>query len=314
MTRHFKRYGLIAIVIVFLAAAILGWTRIQSPHEEQGHIEVLGNVDVRQVNLGFKIPGRLAEMKVEEGDQVAAGDVIAALEPVDYDNEVKLAQARVARSQAALNVLLAGARPQEIAQAEALLAEAEAALKVAESTLSRQIYLAERDIASHQAHEEAEARRGGAVAQRDAASEGLELARIGPRAEDIDQARSVLTAPNDGVILTRVREPGSIIGAGETIYTLTLTSPVWVRAYIEEPDLDLIQAGMDAEIRTDSGHVYHGQIGYISPVAEFTPKTVETRSLRTSLVYRMRIIAEDPENRLKQGMPVTVLLSTDRTH
>ena len=332
MTRHFKRYGLIAIVIVFLAAAILGWTQLQDPHEEQGHIEVFGNVDVRQVNLGFKIPGRLAEMKVEEGDQVAAGDVIAALEPVDYDNEVKLAQARVARSQAALNVLLAGARPQEIAQAEALLAEAEAALKVAESTLSRQIYLAERDIASHQAHEEAEARRGGAVAQRDAASEGLELARIGPRAEDIDQARSVLaaeqaafalaeqrvadtvlTAPNDGVILTRVREPGSIIGAGETIYTLTLTSPVWVRTYIEEPDLDLIQAGMDAEIRTDSGHVYHGQIGYISPVAEFTPKTVETRSLRTSLVYRVRIIAEDPENRLKQGMPVTVLLSPDRT-
>ena len=86
-----------------------------------------------------------------------------------------------------------------------------------------------------------------------------------------------------------------------------------MRAYIEEPDLDLIQAGMDAEIRTDSGHVYHGQIGYISPVAEFTPKTVETRSLRTSLVYRVRIIAEDPENRLKQGMPVTVLLSPDRT-
>ena len=79
MTRHFKRYGLIAIVIVFLAAAILGWTQLQDPHEEQGHIEVFGNVDVRQVNLGFKIPGRLAEMKVEEGDQVAAGDVIAAL-------------------------------------------------------------------------------------------------------------------------------------------------------------------------------------------------------------------------------------------
>ena len=329
MTNLVKRYGLIGIAIVFLAAAIVGWTQLRNPHEERGHIEVFGNVDVRQVNLGFKVPGRLAEMMVDEGDKVAAGAVVAKLEPVDYENEVKLAQARVARSQAALSVLLAGSRPQEIAQAEAQLAAAEAALTVAETTLSRQEFLAERDIASHQAHEEAEARQGAAIAQRDAAAKGLELARIGPRSDD--QARSMLaaeqaalalaeqrvadtmlTAPNEGIILTRVREPGAIIGAGETIYTLTLTSPVWVRAYIEEPDLDLIQAGMDAEVRTDSGRVYTGQIGFISPVAEFTPKTVETRSLRTSLVYRVRIIVQDPEHRLKQGMPVTVMLSPDR--
>ena len=332
MTNHVKRYGPIGIGAILLTTVIVGWTQLQNPHEEQGHIEVFGNVDVRQVNLGFKVPGRLAEVIVDEGDQVIAGDVVAKLEPVDYDNEVKLAEARVARSQAALNVLLAGARPQEIAQAEAMLAEAEAALKVAETTLSRQEYLAERNIASHQAHEEAEARRGAAIAKRSAAAEGLELARIGPRAEDIDQARSVLnaeqaalalaeqrvadtilTAPNDGVILTRVREPGAIIGAGETIYTLTLTSPVWVRAYIEEPDLDLIYAGMDADVRTDSDRVYTGQIGFISPVAEFTPKTVETRSLRTSLVYRVRIIVDDPKQRLKQGMPVTVLINPDRS-
>ena len=289
MTNLVKRYGLIGIAIVFLAAAIVGWTQLRNPHEELGHIEVFGNVDVRQVNLGFKVPGRLAEMMVDEGDEVAAGAVVAKLEPIDYENEVKLAKARVARSQAALNVLLAGSRPQEIAQAEAQLAEAEAALTVAETTLSRQEFLAERDIASHQAHEKAA------------------LALAEQRVAD-----TMLTAPNEGIILTRVREPGAIIGAGETIYTLTLTSPVWVRAYIEEPDLDLIQAGMDAEVRTDSGRVYTGQIGFISPVAEFTPKTVETRSLRTSLVYRVRIIVQDPEHRLKQGMPVTVMLSPDR--
>ncbi len=330
MTKLVKRYGLIGLGIVVLAAAIIGWNQLRDPHEELGHIEVFGNVDVRQVNLGFKVPGRLAEVMVDEGDQVAAGAVVAKLEPVDYENEVKLAEARVARSKAALNVLLAGTRPQQIAQAEALLAEAKASLTVAETTLSRQAYLAERNIASHQAHEEAEARRGVAIARRDAAAKGLELARIGPRSEDIDQARSVLAAeqaslamveqriadtilmaPNEGTILTRIREPGAIIGAGETIYTLTLTSPVWVRAYIEEPDLDLIQAGMGAEVRTDSGSVYTGQVGFISPVAEFTPKTVETRSLRTSLVYRVRIIVKDPEHRLKQGMPVTVFLRPD---
>ena len=122
MTNHVKRYGPIGIGAILLTAAIIGWTQLQNPHEEQGHIEVFGNVDVRQVNLGFKVSGRLAEVIVDEGDQVIAGDVVAKLEPVDYGNEVKLAEARVARSQAALNVLLAGARPQEIAQAEAMLA------------------------------------------------------------------------------------------------------------------------------------------------------------------------------------------------
>lgn len=331
MSSSVKRYGLIGVGLIILTAAIFGWAQLRDPHEDLGHIEVFGNVDMRQVNLGFKVSGRLAEMTVNEGDLVAAGDIVAKLEPIDYENELKLAQARVARSQAALDVLLAGTRPQEVAQAAALLAEAEAALSVAETTLSRQEYLAEQNIASHQVHEEAEARRGAATAQRDAAAKGLELARIGPRSEDIDQARSVLaaeqaslalveqrvadtvlTAPNEGIILTRIREPGAIISAGETIYTLTLTSPVWVRAYIEEPDLDLIQAGMAAEVRADSGRVYTGKLGFISPVAEFTPKTVETQSLRTSLVYRVRIIVEDPENRLKQGMPVTVILNPDR--
>ena len=330
MTNQQKRYVLISVGVLLIATFIFGWTRLQNPHEDDGHIEVFGNVDVRQVNLGFKVAGRLAEVLVDEGDAVNTGDVIAKLEPVDYNNEVKLAQARVAKSQAALNVLLAGARPQEIAQAESILAEAKASVKVAEATLSRQEYLAERNIASHQAHEEAEARQGAAVAQRDAAAESLELANIGPRREDIDQAGAVLaaeqavlalaeqrvadtvlTAPNDGVILTRVREPGAIIGAGETIYTLTLTSPVWVRTYIEEPDLGLIQAGMAADIQTDSGQSYTGHVGFISSVAEFTPKTVETRSLRTSLVYRVRIIVEDPQNHLKQGMPVTVVLNPE---
>ena len=331
MSNSAKRFGLIGIGVIIVIAAIIGWAQLRDPHEDLGHIEVFGNVDIRQVNLGFKLPGRLSELRVDEGDRVAAGDIVAKLEAIDYENELKLAQARVARSQAALNLLLAGTRPQEITQAEAQLAEAEAALTVAETTLSRQEYLAERDIASHQAHEEAEARHGAAIAKRDAAMEGLELARIGARTEDIDQARSVLAAdqaalslaeqrvidttliaPNEGIILTRVREPGAIVGAGETIYTLTLTSPVWVRAYIEEPDLDLVQAGMAAEVQTDSGRIYTGQVGFISPVAEFTPKTVETRTLRTSLVYQMRVIVEDPEGRLKQGMPVTVILSSDR--
>jgi len=152
-------------------------------------------------------------------------------------------------------------------------------------------------------------------------------AETGGRVEDIEAARAALSAseathrlaerrladadlkaPSDGIILTRVREPGAIVNAGETIYTLSLNSPIWVRTYVSEPDLGRIRPGMTAEVRTDSGGVYKGQVGFISPVAEFTPKTVETRELRTALVYRLRIIVDNPDGGLRQGMPVTVTL------
>ncbi|MEX0643767.1 MAG: HlyD family efflux transporter periplasmic adaptor subunit, partial [Parvularculaceae bacterium] len=120
-----------------------------------------------------------------------------------------------------------------------------------------------------------------------------------------------LVAPNDGVILTRVREPGAVVGPGQPIYTLSLTSPVWVRTYVAEPDLGNIRPGAAAVVRTDSGDQYDGQIGFISPTAEFTPKSVETKELRTSLVYRVRVIIDNPDDGLRQGMPVTVTLQLD---
>ncbi|HTU20077.1 MAG TPA: efflux RND transporter periplasmic adaptor subunit, partial [Gemmataceae bacterium] len=164
------------------------------------------------------------------------------------------------------------------------------------------------------------------------AEQALRLAEIGPRKEDIDAARaqllqqegvvvqaerrladSDLTAPNDGIILTRAREKGAIVQAGETVFTLTLASPVWVRTYVNERDLGRIRPNMAAEVRTDSApdKFYPARIGFISPTAEFTPKTVETRELRTDLVYRLRVVVDNPDGGLRQGMPVTVYLNLD---
>jgi HlyD family secretion protein len=161
------------------------------------------------------------------------------------------------------------------------------------------------------------------------AEETLRLVEAGPRYEDIDAARaqlaaeqaaviqaerrladSDLIAPGPGIILTRAREAGAIVAAGETVFTLTLPSPVWVRTYVSEPDLGRIRPNMPAEVRTDSApdRPYQGRIGFISPTAEFTPKTVETRELRTDLVYRLRVVVDNPDGGLRQGMPVTVIL------
>lgn len=95
------------------------------------------------------------------------------------------------------------------------------------------------------------------------------------------------------------------------MFTLTLTTPVWVRTYVNEPDLGFVQPGMAAAVTTDSapGRPYRGHVGFISPTAEFTPKAVETRELRTDLVYRLRVIVDNPDGGLRQGMPVTVRLA-----
>ena len=295
-------------------------------------IILLGNIDVRQVNLAFKVPGRIGQVVAEEGDFVTTGQLLAVLEQPDFEDDVAFARARLAASKARLMQLENGARPQEVAQARALVTERKATVENARRTLKRRAELAGQGFTAHQSHEDAQAALREAEARLHSATESLNLVEAGPRLEEIEQARAVagadtaslaltarrlsdteLRAPNEGVILTRVREPGAIVGAGETILNLSLKSPVWVRTYVEEPDLGHISPGMQARVVTDSGGVYQGHIGFISPVAEFTPKSVETQELRTSLVYRLRIIIPESDKGLRQGMPVTVTLETDGT-
>ena len=188
-------------------------------------------------------------------------------------------------------------------------------------------------VASQQALDNARGARDQARARLEIAKQELELARKGPRQEVIEAARAELKmleaelalarerlqdtevyAPAKGTILTRVHERGAIVTPGEPVYTLSLTDPGWVRAYVSEPDLGRIAPGMSAKVFTDArpGQPYEGQIGFISPTAEFTPKTVQTPELRTSLVYRLRVVVRNHDGMLRQGMPVTVEIPLDQ--
>ncbi|MDN7221285.1 efflux RND transporter periplasmic adaptor subunit, partial [Klebsiella pneumoniae] len=124
------------------------------------------------------------------------------------------------------------------------------------------------------------------------------------------------TAPSDGTLMTRAVEPGTMLNAGGTVLTLSLTHPVWVRAYVDEKNLGQAQPGQEVLLYTDSrpDKPYHGKIGFVSPSAEFTPKTVETPDLRTDLVYRLRIVVTDADGALRQGMPVTISFSHGNGH
>ncbi|SDK03513.1 secretion protein HlyD [Aliiruegeria lutimaris] len=325
-----KKPLIVAVLALVVAAGGGAWAWKEGYFEPERSkaLTLYGNVDVRTVDLAFRVGGRISEMPVEEGDRVAAGDVLARLDPVPLQQTLAAAEAQVAAAQAALDKAVAGNRPQEIAQAEALVDQRKAALDRSELAFHRFGRLVKSDAISQAELDTAEAGFLEARAMLSSAEQALSLVRAGTRAEDIaaaeaalsaalaarDQAKTALedatlTAVQDGFVLTRAREPGAIVAAGGTVYTIAIDRPVRIRAYVPEPDLGMVVPGRAVEVTTDStDRVYHGTIGFISPTAEFTPKSVQTPSLRTDLVFRLRIIVEDPDDALRQGMPVTVLV------
>jgi HlyD family secretion protein len=267
---------LVALVLIVATGGAGYWYyATTNAVDEEPTLVLYGNVDIRDVALGFRVFGRLQTMQFEEGDRVEAGTVVAGLDKEPFRDELALREAE--------------------------LAEAEAALQNAEKTFARQAALVGRGAISESAYDDALAARDEARARVQTAEARLDLA-------ETHLADTEIHAPVDGVILTRVREPGSIVAAGEPVYTLALDDPVWVRTYVDEPDLGHVYPGQPATVRTDTGDSYDGQVGFISPQAEFTPKNVETAALRTDLVYRLRIIVANPHDGLRQGMPVTVTL------
>lgn len=322
-----KRIVIAGILGLAFVGGLWWWLR---PHATIEELTLQGNVEIRQVNLGFKVAGRIKVLDVDEGAAVVDGQRLATLDKVYFEDAI--AQLRAQRDQQKANVakMESGNRPEEIAQAEAAVAEREAALANAQLSLERSEALLKSATGTRKAFDDATAAHRQAVAQLNSARQGLILMKSGFRKEDIDAARAQLAnseaaleiakrqladaellAPHGGVILTRVRETGAIVNAGETVFVLSLTSPVWIRTYVSEMELGRVKPGQDVILRIDTLGVppIKGRIGFISTTAEFTPKTVETRELRAALVYRMRIVVDDPAGILRQGMPVTVSLT-----
>ncbi len=266
------RLALLLIVAILIATGL--YVRSEK-REARDQLILFGNVDVRQVDLGFRVLGRVETMPFQEGDSIKAGTKIGTLYRQPFEDEVL--------------------------QAKANILSTKVSLENQKSLVKRRKEIVDQGAASREEYETAVANKNVLLANLEQAKAAYGVARTNLKDTE-------LYAPSDGTILTRIREPGSIVNVGEPIYTLSLTNPIWIRAFVSEPDLGRIYPGMKAKIYTDANQKYEGHIGFISPVAEFTPKTVETTRLRTDLVYRLRIIADNPDHFLKQGMPVTVKL------
>jgi HlyD family secretion protein len=289
-----------------------------------------GNIDIREVTLGFRVGGRIGTLLVDEGDSVHAGQVLARLDTTPLVLEFNEARANAGAIGARAALLKAGFRSEDVEQARATAAERRAVLVDAEQLLARQEQLKGTGAVAQRVYDDAVAARDQARARLRAAEQAFAELQSGYRRQEIAEvegnharalalaaqaeqrlADAVLQAPSDGIVLTRAVESGAILAAGTPVFTLSLVTPVWARIYVGEPDLGRVGPGREVLIYTDSrpDHAYHGQIGFVSPTAEFTPKNVETPDLRTALVYRARVVVSDPDQGLRQGMPVTVKLS-----
>jgi HlyD family secretion protein len=268
----------IVLGLLIVLGIVLFFVLFHKPKKDNDTLVLYGNVDIRQVDLGFRVFGRVQNLLFEEGDELKPGQLMAVLDKVPYEEQVWQARA---------NVMAIAA---ELANAEIKFKRRN---DVVPAAISREDY----DDALYNMEK----------LKGDLEAAEAQLATNLTNLEDTQ-----IFCPTEGTILTRIREPGSVVNVGEPVYTLSIKSPVWIRAYVSEPNLGRIYPGMPADVSTDTpgSPVYRGCIGFISPVAEFTPKNVETTDLRTDLVYRLRIYIENVDNGLRQGMPVTVKLDT----
>ena len=328
------RYAAIMAVGLGAGIAALGgwfWTH---PRQAVDTLTLYGNVDLRQADLAFNGSERIAAVLVQEGERVSKGEVLARLDTSRLDPQVAQAQAQAAAQHAVVERMHNGSRPEEIAQARANLDQAIADAGNARIQHDRKRDLLQRAAGSQQDFDNAKAALSMAEARVALNQKALDLVVAGPRKEDIAQAEAQeqgceaqlaylrqqradaqLVAPTDGVVRSRLMEPGEMASPQRPVLSLAILNPKWVRAYVSEPNLGHVHPGMKATVKADSfpDRKFEGWVGFISPVAEFTPKEVQTPELRTSLVYEVRVFVTDPADDLRLGMPATVMLRLGAT-
>lgn len=279
-----KKKAAVITLLLLIICAVAGFWYIKQ-NRLNNELTLYGNIEIRQVDLSFQVAGRIEKMLKEEGDTVKAGELLAVMDDKDYRSNLEKAEADVEKTLAIKS------------DAESKF-ERNAPL-VNDNTISKQDY----DTLLNNKNR-SKADYDAAVAQKNFAKNQLDYTKI--------------YAPEEGIVMIRIQEPGANVSKGQSVYTMAKIKPVWVRAYVNETDLGNIKYGQSVRVYTDTTNPktgkkreYTGQVGYISPVAEFTPKTVQSTDIRTNLVYRIRVYIYDIDEYLRQGMPVTIKVDLD---
>ena len=318
-----KRY-LIGILLIAAIAALLYYFFRRNQEEENPSIKVSGNIEATEVDVGFKVSGRIVSLLVQEGDWVEKEKVLAKLDDEDLLRRLALAQATLRSAQARLDKLLAGSRPEEIREAEAIFQQAQFDLENKKAHYERMKTLFERGVVPKDTFDNAETGFKVAQAAMHRARENYQLVKKGPRKEDIEDGRAqveqakaslqlieiqlsytTLYSPLSGVVLVKSGEVGEVVNPGTSVLSLADIENLWLKAYIPETELSRVKWGQEVSVTTDlkPQKIYKGKISFISSQAEFTPKQIQTEKERVTLVYRIKIDIPNPDKELKPGMP-----------
>ncbi|MCG3687742.1 MULTISPECIES: HlyD family efflux transporter periplasmic adaptor subunit [Aliarcobacter] len=322
--------ALIILLISFISYKIYSNIFLKN----ENNLTFYGNIDTRTVNVGFRFLGKIENITKDEGEIVKKDEVLVKLDTASLEKSLEELNEKIFASKLELSKLQTGYRQEEILEAKAAMEEAIENLNKTKDTYNRQTNLFKTKSTSEENFTISQLNYKQALATLDKAKALYELRKNGYRDEDIkiqesnlksleiqaeklkiDLNDSVIKAPVDGVILTRFKEIGAITNAGESILEIAKTDEFWVRAYIDEKNLGNIKPGLKMSIQTDSrSENYEGVIGFISPVAEFTPKNIETQELRADLVYSFRVIVKNPDDKIRQGMPVTLKIAQNNAN
>jgi HlyD family secretion protein len=324
-----KRIPFLIVLAALIVAAIYFYPHWTAKPPRADRLQLSGNIEAHESLVSFKVTGRVVELPVEEGQWVEAGALLARLDDADYRQKVDIDSANLQVRESNLALTLAGSRQQEIKAAQAAVTDAQADLQQKQLDDARAQRLFARDAISAQDRDLAATALKRAAAALESAQQRFDQIQEGSRREDIRIAKdnvgaarqslglsrinldyTRLYAPKAGVISVRQAELGEVVSPGTPIVTLSDLDHVWLRAYIAETDLGGIRWGQEAAITTDTypGKIYRGRISFISPSAEFTPKSVQTYKERVTLVYRIKIDADNPNHELKPGMPADASL------
>ena len=305
-------------------------------------IRVSGHVEATEVQVAAEVGGRLVDLRVAEGDLVAPGDVIALLDTSDIELQIGRANAERATADAQLRLLQAGARPQEIRQAEAQVdaatadaAAAEVERRAAETDFQRFEALLQANAGSQKQRDDARARvdvarerEGGARDRIRAAGEVVSRLQAGAKREEVEVARArvaavdaqlavlekmredaTVVAPVGGIVTQTLTDAGEIVAPRMPLLVVTDLDHAWANLFVPEPLIPRLVLGQAADVRTDAGDTLTGTLTYISPQAEFTPRNVQTADERSRLVYRIKVAVDNSAGVLKSGMPVDAELT-----
>lgn len=317
--------GLAAAAVVTFWIAI-GWLGSRRAPDT---LLLSGNIEAHESVLGFQVPGRIADLVVDEGKWVEKDAILARLDDIDYRQQVAHDGAALQVARAQLTLALAGTRRQQIEASRQAVLDAQAELAQRKLDFRRADELLHENAISRERRDQAETALARAQAGYQQALQNYNQAVEGTRKEDIDIARAnaeraeqalrlseiqlehtILRAPHDGVVTVRQSELGEVVAAGSPVMTVADLDHIWLRAYVSETDLGRIRWGQAATVRTDTypGKAYTGRVSFIASEAEFTPKSVETHKERVTLVYRIKIDLANPNHELKPGMPADVTI------